>query len=209
MRKTRPTLTRLVALSALLALTACQTQRSVTVSGGLASLPGAKHNYGENVKIKGRQGTTIDQALAQHAPVAGEELEEVENEPLRLTDEDGNITLISRSPRHVLFHLTRTLDKGEHDILFEQVIAEETKRDYRLADRDPRDALEFILKHESEIRELVRTMPMGEQTPGLLLKPLGPNRFRLRAPPTVAADMRFTQADFVVEDGRFRLLVIR
>ena len=108
-----PGVRTLIASLTLAALAACAEERTVSVKGGLIGLPGATHNYGADVHTSRTQGKSIEQALATHAPLAGEDLTEVENEPLRYTDEDGNITLLSRTPRHLLFHLIRTIDNGE------------------------------------------------------------------------------------------------
>ena len=196
-------------LASSVAIAGCQSERVVSVSGGLLGVPGASHNYGQDVPIRGRDRKSLEGALASHAPIDDENLKEIESEPLRFTDEDDDVILVSRSPRHVVFHLTRTLDRDEHDLLYEQVISEATKREYRERARDPRDALRFIIEHKEPIRELLDTMPMGEQTPGLFIESIGENRFRLTAPPAMARQLRFDHADFIIEDGMFRLLVIR
>ena len=200
---------RLPLLVSILVIAGCDSSRVVSVSGGLLGLPGATHNYGDDVRIRGHDRTSLQGVLASHAPIDDEELEEIESEPLRFTDGDDNVVLLARSPRHVIYHLTRTLNKGEYDLLHEELISEATKREYREKGRDPREAVQFIIEHEEPIRELLDTMPMGEQTPGLLLESIGPNRFRLSAPPAVARELRFDHADFIVEEGMFRLLVIK
>ncbi len=203
------TVRTLTAAITITTLAACAEERTVSVKGGLIGLPGATHNYGADVQTSRSQGKSIEQALATHAPLAGQELTEVENEPLRYTDDEGNITLVSRTPRHLLFHLIRTIENGEDQLLFDQVLSAQTKGDYTNAGKDPWDAVEYIKRHERDIRRLVQVMPLGEQTPGLILRPIGPNRFRLSATPASSTDLRFRHVEFAVEQGHFRLLIIK
>jgi hypothetical protein len=52
---------------------------------------------------------------------------------------------------------------------------------------------------------LLARMPMGEFTPGLFLKPLERNTFRLQIPPRAAQGLNWTFVDMVVERGKWKL----
>jgi len=52
---------------------------------------------------------------------------------------------------------------------------------------------------------LLAQMPMGEFTPGLYLKPMGRNIFRLELPPKISKGLNWTFVDMVVEFGKWKL----
>lgn len=200
---------RSLTAAACLALAACAESEQVTIKGGLATLPGARYDYGPNVRAEKTRSASLEQAVANAEPRPDEDVDVTQGEPLRVQDADGNVTLISRSPRHVLYHLIRTLDTGEDELLFEQVLSRALKAEYASRGLEPWDAVDFIKQNQKHVRALVAVMPLGEQTPGLLLQPIGKNRFRLTANPTAAAELRYKHAEFILEQGVFRLLIIK
>ncbi len=128
--------------------------------------------------------------------------------PLRRKAPDGTITLVLRSPSDVMYHVSQTLRNKEYDLLLEQVLSERLKTEYRKRMREPREAVDFLVGHEREIMALIAALPMGENTPGVLMEDIGPNAFRLRAPESMRPDLRLTCFDVVIEKGVFRLLMI-
>jgi len=201
---------QLTLIATTLLLTSCARQETtVVVRGGLATIPGAQFDLGPNARVGRARGSSLEQTLAMSAPLAGDKVDASSGEPLRLEDEDGNITLVSRSPRHVLFHLIRTLDSGEDQLLYDQVLSDATKNEYANRGLDAWGAVEFIKSNQKNIRALVQTMPLGEQTPGLMTQSIGPNKFRLTANPSMASGLRYKNAEFIIERGVCKLLVIR
>jgi hypothetical protein len=128
---------------------------------------------------------------------------------LRHTNPDGSVTLSLRSPAEVMYQVMTTLQHQEHDLLLEQVIAERAKREYLRRGRDPGEAVDFLVKHKEDVAALFATFPMADQTPGVHLETVGRNAFRLRAPVAMAGELRLHSFDVVIEEGRFRLLMIR
>lgn len=127
--------------------------------------------------------------------------------PLRTEHEDGTVTLVSQSPRHVIIHLRETLLSDETDLLFEQVLSERTKQAYRDRGLDPHEAVTFLVAHKADVLRLLNKMPQGELTPGLFLKPVGDNVYRLEVPPSDGR-MAFRKMDFLWEWGVCRLVLI-
>lgn len=211
---TRPSAILVIASGALLG--ACTYEKVVGVRGGLYGLPGAEGG----LKVEGEPDDSArksssgnwDAILTEfrsddpdaQAGAVGEE----EAYTLRRTRPDGSIDLISRSPNHVMFHVTQTLATGERDLLIEQVMSERLKRSYEARGLDPIQGAEFLIKHQQHIGALFASMPLGEQTPGVFLETIGRNMFRLRAPAQLAPDLRFNYFDVIVEGGEFRLLMI-
>lgn len=127
----------------------------------------------------------------------------------RVRQKDGTVRLISTSPRHVLHHLVTTLDGGEYDLMEEQVLSAALKDRYRRAGRTSFEAVDELAARLPEIRDLYATIPMGEQTPGVLVEVIGKNRFRIRSPSAQTLGLRLTTIDVVIEDFVYRLDTIR
>ncbi len=180
----------------------------------LQDIPGAQGGIRAEEPPEG-QGQDWEQLLAEYQSTPGssvgdaEQYEQIDGSPLRLAAADGSIRLVSKSPSHVMYHLTQTLARGEDELLVDQVLSDRTKREYRVRGLDPIDALEWLKAHREDIGALFATIPMGEQTPGVFLESLGDNAFRLRAPTALRDGLVLREFDVVVEQGSFRLLVIR
>lgn len=131
--------------------------------------------------------------------------------PLRMQRRDGSILLVSNSPANVMYHLTQTLANGELELLYDQVLSEAAKVEYRKRARDPREAVTWLARHQDDIGALFAAMPLAEQTPGVVMTNIGRNRFRLGVEPDVAQGMslRLTAMDVIIEEGHFRLLMVR
>ncbi len=185
----------------------CQ-ERVVAVRGGLQNMPGAKGG----IRVEGDEaapGKDYERLLAKYRHY-DEDLVPDGRHPLRLVDKDDpeDVTLVLNSPQHVVVHLLETLQNRELELLYEQVLSDRLKRNYRELLRDPREAVEYLVRNEAEVRKLLATMPAADQTPGLSLRPLGENMYRIRAPGNGSLDMKFQNLDVVIEGGRFRLLLI-
>ncbi len=128
--------------------------------------------------------------------------------PLRRKEPKGAIRLVLSSPSDVMYHLSTTLRNKEYDLLLEQVLSDRLKTEYRKRMRDPQEAVDYLIRHEQDIAALIASLPMGENTPGVLMEPAGPNAFRLRAPESMRPELRLTCFDVVIEKGQFRLLLI-
>lgn len=188
------------------ALAACQTEERIV------SIHGLVHDLAESQMAGGggdQKSSKLSSGGAGSAPAAPE-LDKNGNpmNPLRAEDKDGKITLVSQSPRHVIIHLRQTLMNGEDDLLYEQVLSDRTKQEYRKRGLDPRTAVDFLVENKVEIYKMLNKMPMGELTPGLFLKPMGGDVYRLQLPPT-SERPRFTSIDFLWEWGVCRLVLIQ
>ena len=187
---------------------ACQ-ERVVAVRGGLQNLPGATGGVRVDPGQETAPGKNYERMLSKYNPY-DEALVPDERHPLRLVDPDDpeEVTLVLRSPQHVVIHLYETLQNGELDLLYEQVLSDRLKRNYRELLKDPREAVDYLVRNEREVRRLIATMPAADQTPGLSLRPLGDNMYRIQAPGNGSLDMKFQRLDLALEEGQFRLLLI-
>ncbi len=190
----------------------CEQQvRVVDVRGGLQNIPGAEGGVrpdpppGGERPVPGTRPRTHDGSYAAfleaaYGPPPGEP---IEGEPLRRELPDGSVHLVSRSPAQLIAHLTDTLQAQEHDLLFEQLIADSSKVALRDRGRDERAAVEFLTANEAEVRRLLLALRAGADTPGARFENRGNNRFEITA--RIGADRRFNTLRMRIEGGRFVL----
>ncbi len=203
---------------ALLATTlgACEERRIVAVRGGLAGMPGAQGPGAEEQRrAEAREDGPETERLEDPGAFAlleaqtranAEARGTLDRATLRVTDEDGGVTLVSTAPRHVVSHLRLLLAEGNRELLYDELLSERTKGVYIAQGRDPHEAVEFLFENKRDVLKLLARIPMGEFTPGMYLKPVGPSAFRMEV--TSRGDLVFTRLDIVWERGVCRLLLI-
>ena len=202
---------RPIALSvALLTLTlgACVEERVVAVRGSLANVPGSVGGIRPDGE-PARTEASWDALLSPFQPETPDG-EPLENNPLRIVSEEDpeDVRLVINSPRHLMIHLFQTITGEEWELLYEQVLSDRLKSNYRERLKDPREAVTYIRRRRTEVLELLNTMPAADQTPGVFLEPIGRNTYRLVSPGAVVSQLRFTKMDLALESGQFRLLMI-
>ena len=192
--------------------------RVVSVKGGFQQLPGATGGLYRGAPLpgggdsdwddflagmSGEEGTAADQ-LAVDDPVAAANLET----SLRRVNEDQSVTLISRAPRHVIYHLLQTLRGREVDLLFNQVLSEHARQGLIDQGRDPWEAVDYLARNQQQIEKFLSLIPFGEQTPGVIMQPIGRNMFRIEVDQARMTGTKFSRIDVIIESGSFRLLNI-
>lgn len=180
--------------------------------GGYTNLPLEKTGGDPSVREPGKSGGGAQGGSDQWSRLLGAETpgEPVEGRPLRRQLPDGGVLLLSRSPRELIANLYETLRDSETQLLEEQVLSERTKRAYFAERKSPADAVAWLMKNRKDVEALIAAMPAGEQTPGVFIKPLGNNAFRLTMGSGVEMlETKFRTLDVVIEQGRFRLLMIQ
>lgn len=118
---------------------------------------------------------------------------------------DGSKTLQSKTGLQLMYHIQSTLMDDEKDLFVEQVLSEITRSEYRDRGLDPAEAFVRLKKHERDIAKLFSRMPLGENSPNVLMEPLGNNMFRVRVTGPAARDVRYRGFDMVLEGGNWRL----
>jgi hypothetical protein len=119
---------------------------------------------------------------------------------------DGSRTLLSKSGLHLMGHIYNTLADDEVELFVQQVLSDMTRREYLERGLDPARAFHDLKKHERDIARLFSRMPMGENSPNVLMEAVGRNIFRLRLTGPAARDVgRYRGFDMVLEGGDWRL----
>lgn len=190
-----------------LALSGCQSERRVVrTTGGLQGLPGAEGGLEvERPRVELETDAKPGVDPSNPAGYAGPDPDDA----LRLTDADGTITLVCRNPRELMFHLRKTLQDEERDLVREQVLSARTHDVYKAKGLPVDEAVDFLIEHRAEVIRLLQQFPMGEMSPGMFVRPIGPSQFRLEAPMgTTDPPLKFRRFDYVYERGACRLLLI-
>jgi len=166
----------------------CTYERIISRSSLLSGLEGAES------KIPEKQSTrTIPEFL--QTPTEG----------IRVTHDDGSITLYSKSIRQLMTHITTTLQNSEPELFVEQVLSKATKDEFYERGLDPMLGFDELSQHQEDIYSLFYYMPMGEYTPGLYLESVGRNVFRLKLARSYDQSLYWTGIDAIFEDGNYRL----
>ena len=189
-------------LSFVAALSACTpTERVVATRGGLGLVAGQDGTMRAAPSAGG--GRTWEMMLLEaYGPPPGEP---IEGQSLRHRLEDGSTHLVSRAPAHLVLHLIQTLQQQEHDLLFEQLISEHTKSLLEDRGRDPREAIDYLVENEADVREALLALRGGADAPGIRLRSFGGNRYRLESSGRSGSARRFGSLDIRIEKGRFVL----
>lgn len=193
-------------------LSGCVEERVVAVRGGLQNMPGAvggirpDRSRSEDLPAgtSDRWGRYLAAYGDPHAQLTGSE-----SDPRRHIDEFGNVTLILRSPADVLYHSYWTIQRGEWELLYDQVVSDRLKRNYVEHFKEPEESVRFLRRNRQDVLQLLELLPGAEMTPGALLSTVGPLAFRITASPEQTFGKRFTSVDVIIEDGVFRLLLIK
>ena len=89
------------------------------------------------------------------------------------------------------------------------MLSQRTRSEYLARGKKPREAVEWLVRNQSDVEALLASMPAGEQTPGVLMTPIGNNAFALSPSGAEVLDLKYKTLDVVIERGQFKLLMIR
>lgn len=124
-----------------------------------------------------------------------------------IKNRDGSTTLVTKSVRQLMRHLERTLDDGKQDeIIFDQLIAEDTKQYIRSQNTDPREYVAYLHNQRREIALFFARLPVGEGSPNAVFEPTGNKQYVVRLTGAAAKGLRFTKLWVALEKGNFKLL---
>lgn len=172
----------------LLAIPGCTYEKVVNYKPFFTGLEGARH------------GTAPVQDASQRPGLGG-----TGDPRIVIENPDGSITLISRSGRHLMTHISRTLRDNEPVLFTEQLLSDLTRMEYEERGLDPVEAFNTLKKHEEELRIFFARMPFGEQSPHVIMEKIGQKMYRVRLTGQAARDLQWTYMDMVLESGQWRL----
>ena len=165
----------------------------------LAGVPGATAGGG------GEKPAGFGLRAAATPSGLGSPQSEAKQIPFTIEHEDGSVTLILATGRHLLHHVYQTVLAGDEDLFVEQVLSKSTLEEFSERGVDPREAFRLLKRHEGEVAKLMNVMPAGEFTPGLFLKPLAPGVMRLEANSLQAQGLAWKGVDMEWDRNGWRL----
>lgn len=188
MNPTRLTHLLLLLMSTPFLLGGCRYERVVSQSGLLTGLDGAQSGLPAK-----RQARALPDFLR------------TPDEGIRVEHEDGTITLYSKSVRQLMAHISTTVSNAEKELFLDFLLSDRTKEEFYERGLDPGLAFDELVRRERDIGRLFYYMPMGEYTPGLYLKTIGRNTFRLKLPRANNQSLYWLGMDVVFEQSNYKL----
>ena len=128
------------------------------------------------------------------------------DEGIRVEHDDGSITLYTKSMRQLMTQITIAIQNGERELFVDQILSTKTKEEFIERGLDPGMAFDELVTRQRDIFRLFYFMPMGEYTPGVFLKGIGRNEFRLKISRANNQTLRWTGIDASFEKTNYRLL---
>ena len=134
-----------------------------------------------------------------------------ESEPFRIRQEheDGTIVLRALLPQHVLANTLTCLRNQEYEQIWDQLLAEQTKRAYELRGQGYEDFEAFATTNRSELVAMLTRLLMGLVRGEAFMENVDGGVIRFRFHPRVATQFEFKTAQVVSEGGGLKLLMIR
>ena len=123
--------------------------------------------------------------------------------------EDGTIVLRALLPQHVLANTLTCLKNQEYDLIWEQILAEQTRRAYEIRERGFEDFEAFFGANRNDLAATVTRLLLGLVRGEAFMENVGDGVIRFRFHPRIATEFRFKTAEVVSEGGDLRLLMIR
>ncbi|MHC5023272.1 MAG: hypothetical protein ACYTGG_05100 [Planctomycetota bacterium] len=128
---------------------------------------------------------------------------------IREEDENGDVTLRAIMPEHVIANTITCLRNQEYELLWDQMLARQTRENYVAAGLTAEDFMDFCRKNRRDLLEALMRMMIGMVHQDVVVENVGPGMIRCRLRARVAANFRFTMVDVVAEGAGMKLLMIQ
>ena len=122
--------------------------------------------------------------------------------------ENGDIVLRAIMPEHVLANTLTCLRNREYQLLWDQLLAEETRAAYEQQQMDVEDFAAFFDKYRQDLAATVNRMSYGLPRNEVVIDDLGSGRSRLRFHPLIGSQFRFRSVSIQSESGGLKLVKI-
>ena len=128
---------------------------------------------------------------------------------IREETETGTVTLRAMVPEDVLANTLNCLRNEEYELLWDQMVADQTKSAYEAQGQGQADFAAFMKRNRFELAATLTRMLLGLSRQQAFLENVGDGVISCRFHPQIATEFRFTAVDVVSEPGGLRLLMIR
>ncbi|MCP3903723.1 MAG: hypothetical protein GY715_08825 [Planctomycetes bacterium] len=145
--------------------------------------------------------------LGASEEVEGEETDDPRQFRIREERESGEVILRAIMPEHVVANTLHCLRIEEYEVLWEQLVAERTKRDYEANGKGVEEFAAFCREHRIELAKMLNRMRIGFATHEVVVERKGNNIIECRFWPQVAVLFRFKRVA-MEREGVFMKLVL-
>lgn len=128
---------------------------------------------------------------------------------IREEDEKGNITLHDYLPEHVLANALACVRNEEYRLLYDQLLAQETREKYESIPDGYKEFELFFRTNRRPIAAALNRMILGIPTQQTRIEQAANGAARCSIRPQVAGGMKFTVVDIVKEGTQLKLLLIQ
>ena len=153
-------------------------------------------------------GTIILYNAREPASATLDPLGAIKHFKIREDREDGSTVLRALLPEHVIANMLHGLRYEEYALLWDQLVAEETKRAYAAEGKGVEDFSAFLRKHRLELAKMLNRMRIGLATHQTVVDNQGDGVLECRFWPQTAMLFRFKKVVLVREDYGLKLLAI-
>ena len=132
------------------------------------------------------------------------------SEPFKIREEfeDGNIVLRALLPRHVLTNLLVCIRNEEYELVYDKLLARQTRQTYE-AGIGVEGFSDYLRRHREPLAEWLRRMVVGIPLQQVQMKQLSGGVTRCFLRPQIAGQFTFKSLDVHLENGQYKLLMIR
>ena len=145
---------------------------------------------------------------AQRSPKVKGEIEP-ERFQIRKEQDDGTVVLRALLPQQVLANTLTCLRNEEYELIWEQLVSEQTKRAYEARGQGEEEFCRFFAANRVELAATLTRMLMGLMRQEAFMQNVGGGVIRFRFHPRVSSQFKFKTAEVVAEGGDLRLKMIR
>lgn len=122
--------------------------------------------------------------------------------------EDDSVILRARVPEHVLANTLTCLRNQEYELLWEQLLSEQTKLSYERRGLGVEDFAAYFAHRRNDLAKTINRMMLGIPRNEVVMENLGEGVIRIRFHPQVGRLFRFKTVDVVSEGPGLKLLMI-
>ena len=128
---------------------------------------------------------------------------------IREQSDSGEILLTSYAPEHVLSHIKRGIRLREYQLLWEQVLSEETREAYAREGGDFNDFASFCEENRSDLMQFLNRVGFGIYSSDVIQESFDTTGLRIRLHPNLASQFKYTELEITRESNQLRWLMIR
>ena len=141
----------------------------------------------------------------------GDHTGDVSSERVQIREEleDGTIVLRAFLPQHVLANTMTCLRNQEYELIWEQLLSEQTKRSYEAREQGYEEFAVFFTANRLELAATLTRLMLGLSRGESFMGNVGDGVVRFYFHPRIGPEFEFKTVEVVAEGGSLKLLMIK